>query len=42
LLFRFAVYAEDQEPQYFEATFDKADVFSRSPILVEASPREAF
>jgi hypothetical protein len=41
-LFRFVVYAENQEPQYFEVKIDRAEVLNRRRMIVEASPREAF
>ncbi len=42
LRFRFAVYAENQEPQYFEATFTAEDVIRTKQMSIEASAREEF
>jgi hypothetical protein len=39
---RFAVYAEDQEPQFFEVTFDMGSLVVEHKVVMEASPREAF
>jgi hypothetical protein len=40
--FRFAVYAEDQEPQFFEVTFDMGSLLTEQRVVKEASPRESF
>jgi hypothetical protein len=40
--FKFTVYAENQEPQSFEARFDLKALLPERPEVVEASPREAF